>query len=71
MRAPRSILAGFGDLMTPDSTLLRVRFRARLDLFLTLVISLVAVGLGVGYQIMRHLPQSWREALLGFPPAQD
>ena len=71
MRALRSIVAGFGDLMTPDGTLLRVRFRARLDLFLTLVITLMAIGLSLGYQVLRHLPQSWREALLGFPPAQD
>jgi hypothetical protein len=71
MGALRSIMAGFGDLMTPDSTLLRVRFRARLDLFLTLVISLMAIGLGVGYQVLRHLPQSWREALLRLHPAQE
>ncbi len=57
--------------MAADGALLRVRFRARIDLFLTLVISLMAVGLSVGYQVLRHLPQSWREALLRFPPALD
>ncbi len=63
--------AALGELMTPSAALLRVRFRARLDLLLTLLISLIAVALTVGYQVLRHLPQSWRESLLGDMPPQE
>ena len=67
----RSMRAGLAELMTPDGTLLRVRFQARLDQLLTLAVALIAIGLGLGYQALRHLPRSWREALLGDPAARD
>ena len=67
----RSIWAGLAELMTPDSTLVRVRFQVSLDQLLTLAIVLMALGLSLGYQVLRHLPRSWREALLGDPAAQD
>jgi len=68
MRALRAILIDLGEAMAPDSTLLRVRFRAQRDQVITLLLATVAFGLALGYQVLRHLPASWRETLLGDQP---
>jgi hypothetical protein len=69
MSAVRSILLGLGEAMAPDGTLMRVRFRAQLDVLITLLLATVAVGLAIAYQALRHLPQSWRDSLLGDDPS--
>jgi hypothetical protein len=65
MRALRTILGGIFEAMTPDGTMTRNRLRLSLDHLLTFVVTLLAVGFAVGYQVLRHLPRSWRDRLLG------
>lgn len=71
MNALRATLLSLGQAMAPDGKLMRGRMRDRLDLLLTLLFVMVALGLTVGYQVLRHLPASWRTSLLGDdqPPA--
>ena len=68
MSALRAILLGLGEAMAPDSTLMRVRFRAQRDQVITLLLATIAFGLAFGYQVLRHLPASWRDSLLGEQP---
>ena len=65
MRALRTILGGIFEAMTPDGTMTRNRLRLSLDHLLTFVVTLLAVVLAVSYQVVRHLPDSWRDRLLG------
>ncbi|MEA2026395.1 MAG: hypothetical protein U9O18_06870 [Chloroflexota bacterium] len=71
MSALRTILSGMGEGMTPDGTLVRARMRVTLDMIVTLLVSIMAVGLIVGFQVLRHLPDSWRESLLGDGPSGE
>ncbi|HSM32921.1 MAG TPA: hypothetical protein VK987_02425 [Anaerolineae bacterium] len=68
--ALRATLLSLGEALAPDSTLLRIRFRARIDLLLTLLFATMALVLSIGYQVLRHLPASWRESLLGDGPSK-
>lgn len=65
MNTLRTIVSGLIEGMAPDGTLVKVRLRITLDALLTLLVSIIAIGLTVGYQVLRHLPESWRESLLG------
>ena len=38
--------------MTPDTTMARMRFRTTLDVLVTLGVTVLAVGLAVGYQVI-------------------
>ena len=71
MSALRTILSGMAEGMTPDSTLVHARMRVTLDLIVTLLVSILAVGLIVSFQVLRHLPKSWRESLLGDGPSGE
>jgi len=51
MSALRTIFSAMADSMTPDGTMVRMRFRTTLDMLLTLVVTVLAVGLAVGYQV--------------------
>jgi hypothetical protein len=70
MKALRAMLLSAGETLAPDSTLLRIHLRARIDLLLTLLVAMMALGLSLGYQLLRHLPASWRDSLLGDGPSQ-
>jgi hypothetical protein len=63
------LLLGLGEAMAPDGSLMRVRLRAQLDVLITLLLAIIAVGLAIAYQALRHLPQSWRDWLLGDDPS--
>ncbi|MEX1345365.1 MAG: hypothetical protein AB1Z63_11890 [Candidatus Limnocylindrales bacterium] len=52
MSALRTLLSAFTDAMVPDGTVLRMRFRSTLDTLVTLVVTLLAVVLAVGYQVV-------------------
>jgi hypothetical protein len=65
MRALRTILGGIAEGMTPDGTMVRNRARLTLESLITSAVTILAVGLAVGYQVLRHLPESWRQRLLG------
>jgi hypothetical protein len=51
MNALGSVIAAVADSFMPDGTTARLRFRATLDMLLTLLITLLAVALTVGYQL--------------------
>ena len=55
MRALQTILAAVADAMTPDATLVRMRFRATLDMLLTLAVTVLAVALAIGYQVLGRI----------------
>jgi hypothetical protein len=62
MSALRSILSGVGDAFTPDGTLIRVNLRITLDMLVTLAITLLAIGLTIGYQLLgRRVSRDRRE----------
>jgi hypothetical protein len=52
MRAARSALSAIAESLIPDGTLVRVRTRASLDTLTTLGVTLAAVVLAVGYQVL-------------------
>jgi hypothetical protein len=52
MSALRSILSGVGDALTPDGTLIRVNMRITLDMLVTLAVTVLAIGLTIGYQVL-------------------
>ena len=51
MNAIGSLISAVFESFTPDGTMARMRFRATLDMVLTLGITLLAVALTVGYQV--------------------
>lgn len=51
MHALGSLIAAVADSFMPDGTTARLRFRASLDMVLTFLITLLAIGLTVGYQV--------------------
>jgi len=52
MRALRTVFSAVADSMTPDGTMARMRFRTTLDMLVTLVVTVLAVVLAVGYQVV-------------------
>ena len=54
MSALRSFFSAVAETMLPDTTITRMRFRTTLDVLVTLVATVLAVGLAVGYQVIRH-----------------
>jgi transcriptional regulator GlxA family with amidase domain len=52
MTALRTILSAFADAMAPDGMILRMRFRTTLDMLVTTAITVLAVVLAVGYQVI-------------------
>jgi hypothetical protein len=52
MSAFRTIFSAVSDSMTPDGTIVRMRVRTTVDMVLTLAITVLAVGLTVGYQVV-------------------
>ena len=52
MSALRSLISAFADAMTPDGMILRMRFRTSIDLLVTTAITVLAVVLAVGYQVI-------------------
>lgn len=52
MRALAAILSAFVETMAPDGNLVRLRLRTTLDMVITLVVTLLAVVLTVGYQVI-------------------
>jgi hypothetical protein len=71
MSALRTIFSGIAEGMAPDGTLVRVRLRLSLEHLVTLVVTVMAVGLAVAYQVLRHLPESWARWLLGDSDTQE
>ncbi len=71
MSVLRTIFGGLAEGMAPDGTMLRQRVRINVDALLTLLISILAVVLTVGYQVVRHMPESWRTSLRGDSPTED
>ncbi len=51
MRAIGTIISAIADSMTPDGTLVRMRFRTSLDMLVTLAVTILALALTVGYQV--------------------
>lgn len=51
MSALGTLLSAFVDAMTPSATLMRMRVRTTLDMLTTMVVTLLAVVLTVGYQV--------------------
>jgi len=51
MSAIGTIISAIANSMTPDGTLARIRFRTTLDMLVTLVVTVLAVALTVGYQV--------------------
>ena len=52
MTALRTLLMAISDAMAPDGRFLRMRFRTRLDMLVTAFVTLLAVVLAVGYQVI-------------------
>lgn len=52
MSALRTILSALAEGMTPDGTMVRMRFRTTLDMLVTLVVAALAVVLAIGYQVV-------------------
>jgi hypothetical protein len=52
MSALRSFFSAVAESMTPNTTMARMRLRTTLDVLLTLGVTLLAVGLAVGYQVI-------------------
>jgi hypothetical protein len=52
MTALRSFLSAFLDGLAPDGDILRMRFRTKLDSLITLLVTLLAVALAIGYQVV-------------------
>lgn len=52
MSPVKHVAGAIAESMTPDATLLRVRFRISLDMLLTLALTIIAIGLAIGYQVM-------------------
>ncbi len=52
MSVLRSILSAYTEAMTPDGTMVRMRLRSTLDLLLTTGVTILAIGLAVGYQVV-------------------
>ena len=61
MPALRSIAGILGDAFLPDETVVRHRARITFDRLLTLFVTLLAVGLAVGYQVLSR----WGHLIFG------
>jgi hypothetical protein len=57
----KQVAGAVAESMTPDSTIHRVRFRITLDRLLTLAITVLAITLVIGYQVLLR----WGERILG------
>ncbi len=52
MGALRTVFSAVLEAMTPDASLARMRMRTTLDMVVTLVVTVLAIGLTVGYQVL-------------------
>jgi len=52
MSALRTILSAIAESMAPDGTMVKMRFRVTLDMLTTLAVTVLAIGLGIGYQVL-------------------
>lgn len=52
MNAVRGILLGIADTLLPDGTMTKNRARVTLDLVLTIGVTILAIVLTVGYQVL-------------------
>jgi len=52
MSALRTILSGLAGAMAPDGTMTRIRLRTTLDMLLTLGVTVFAVVITIGYQVL-------------------
>ena len=52
MSALRTVFSALADSMTPDGTMTRMRLRTSIDMLVTLVVTVLAVVLAVGYQLI-------------------
>lgn len=52
MTALRTLFSAVADAMTPDGMILRMRFRTTLDLLVTAVVTVLAIGLAIGFQVV-------------------
>lgn len=52
MAALRTLVSAVAEGMAPDATTTRLRFRATLDIILTAAITVLAVALALGYQVI-------------------
>jgi hypothetical protein len=52
MTALRTIVSAVLEAMAPDGTMTRMRFRTSLDMLLTLGITVLAMVLALGYQVV-------------------
>jgi len=55
MSALRTVFSALADSMTPDGTMARMRFRTTLDMLVTLVVTVLAIVLAIGYQVIGPL----------------
>ncbi len=55
MNALRAVFSAVADSMTPDGTMARIRFRTTLDMLVTFAVTLLAIALAIGYQIIGPL----------------
>ena len=51
MSGLRTFITAIADAMTPDGTVVGMRMRATLDMLVTLVVTVLAVVLTVGFQV--------------------
>lgn len=52
MTALRTIFSAVFEAMAPDGTMTRMRARTSLDLIVTVVVTLLAMVLAIGYQVV-------------------
>lgn len=52
MTALRTLLSAISEVMVPDERILRMRFRTTLDMLVTAGITILAIVLAVGYQVL-------------------
>jgi hypothetical protein len=64
MRVISAVLVIVTDIATVRTATVRNRLYAVVERLVGLTTVLVAVAIAVGYQVLRHLPESWRDALL-------
>jgi hypothetical protein len=55
MSALRGVIAGVGDSITPDPTITKNRLSITLDRLVFIGVTLLAIGLVVGYQLLGRL----------------
>lgn len=71
MRVISMALVIVTDIATVRTATLRNRLHAVVDRMVGLIVVLIAVALAAGYQVLRHVPESWREALLADDQPQE